>query len=81
LKKLKTPGLGIRQVMQQTREEVVQLAKSVNAEQRPAIYDEVVGGEIYLNGEDRVPQRGVAFLRPPSAPVWAGWIRPAWRPG
>jgi len=51
LKHLATPGKGLRTVMVETREEVVRLARAIGVEQRPALYDEVVGGDLFLNGE------------------------------
>ncbi|MGH6925211.1 MAG: SUMF1/EgtB/PvdO family nonheme iron enzyme [Propylenella sp.] len=50
LEKLATPGLGVRDVMIETREEVVRLTRAIGVEQRPTLYDEVTGGDVYLSG-------------------------------
>jgi uncharacterized caspase-like protein len=55
LKHLATPGKGLRDVMVATCEDVVNLARSIGVEQRPALYDEVIGGDIFLAGEADQP--------------------------
>jgi formylglycine-generating enzyme required for sulfatase activity len=48
--KLKTPGLGLRGVITQTRGVVFKMAESVAHEQSPAYYDQIIGDDIYLAG-------------------------------
>ncbi len=67
IQKLATPGLGIRQVMVETRDTVAALARMVGREQRPGFYDEVEGGDVYLAGGG--PTNQVAVVTPiPTAP-------------
>ncbi|MGP0092082.1 MAG: tripartite tricarboxylate transporter substrate-binding protein [Xanthobacteraceae bacterium] len=47
---LVTPGLDLKELAGQVRENVAQLASTVQHNQRPAYYDETVGGRIYLAG-------------------------------
>jgi hypothetical protein len=53
IEKLKTPGLGLREVAVQTRDSVVTLASSVGQDQIPALYEQIVGGDVYLAGPPR----------------------------
>jgi hypothetical protein len=48
LKKIERPGVPIDRLVREVREEVVQLAKSVNHEQVPALYDQSLG-EFYFH--------------------------------
>ncbi len=43
LQEMQKPGVPVDQVLRNVREQVVQLARSVNHEQVPALYDQVVG--------------------------------------
>jgi hypothetical protein len=47
---LTKPGLGLGELAVEVREEVVRLAASVQHNQRPAYYDETIGGQVYLTG-------------------------------
>ena len=51
LKQLKQPGLGLGTVVKNTKEEVYRLAKSVAHKQTPSVYDQLFGGDVFLNGE------------------------------
>jgi uncharacterized protein len=52
---LSTPGVDLKELAGQVRENVARLATSVQHEQRPAFYDETIGGNIYLAG---LPKEG-----------------------
>uniref|UniRef100_UPI004048CC44 hypothetical protein n=1 Tax=Rheinheimera sp. TaxID=1869214 RepID=UPI004048CC44 len=43
LEKMSQPGIPVDSVLRQVKKEVVRLAKSVNHEQVPALYDQTVG--------------------------------------
>jgi len=62
LKEIERPGLSADRVLRNVREEVVKIARTINHEQVPALYDQVVG-EFYF--------------RPPNANVGAGGTAPA----
>jgi formylglycine-generating enzyme required for sulfatase activity len=47
---LTKPGLDLQNLAGEVREEVARLAGSVHHDQRPAYYDETIGGRIYLAG-------------------------------
>jgi hypothetical protein len=47
---LKRPGLDLRDLAFEVREEVAQIAQAAGYDQRPAYYDETIGGRIYLAG-------------------------------
>jgi uncharacterized protein len=51
LKQLKQPGQGLGTVVKNTKEEVFKLAKSIAHKQTPSVYDQLFGGDIFLNGE------------------------------
>lgn len=53
VEKLKTPGLELRAVAQETRRTVATLAERAGHDQFPAYYDQIVGGDIYLAGPPR----------------------------
>jgi Bacterial SH3 domain len=83
LPKLSKPDMDFTALAIDVREDVAKLAGSVGHEQRPAYYDETIGGRIYLAGLPRpdsgsgamptVPQQSreamyvVANTRPPDA--------------
>ena len=50
---LTRPGLGLGDLAVEVREEVARLAASVKHDQRPAYYDETIGGRVYLAGLPR----------------------------
>lgn len=54
LENFKTPGLGLKQVIQKTREDIYQLAKSINYSQSPAVYDQLFGDDVYLSGKPAI---------------------------
>jgi formylglycine-generating enzyme required for sulfatase activity len=67
------PGLGLGDLVVEVREEVARLAASVQHDQRPAYYDETIGGRVYLAGlprEDAKPPI-VQPAADPAAQVWA----------
>lgn len=51
LKQLKQPGLGLGDVVKNTKQEVFRLAKTVAHKQTPSVYDQLFGGDVFLNGE------------------------------
>jgi hypothetical protein len=48
LKEIERPGISIDKVLRNVREEVVQIAKSVNHEQVPALYDQSLGDFYFI---------------------------------
>jgi uncharacterized caspase-like protein len=50
---LTRPGLNLRDLADEVRDEVERLAASVKHDQRPAFYDETIGGRVYLAGLPR----------------------------
>ena len=60
LKEIERPGVSADRVLRNVREEVVKIAKTINHEQVPALYDQVVG-EFYF----RPPEAGTAGGSPP----------------
>jgi hypothetical protein len=50
---LSKPGLDLGALAVEVREEVAQLAASIGHDQRPAYYDETIGGRVYLAGTSR----------------------------
>jgi hypothetical protein len=66
---LKKPGLDLRDLAFEVREEVAQIAQAAGYDQRPAYYDETIGGRIYLAG---LPppnmSAGAAATPPPASP-------------
>jgi formylglycine-generating enzyme required for sulfatase activity len=67
------PGLGLGDLAVEVREEVSRLAASVRHDQRPAYYDETIGGRVYLAGLPREePKLPIAqSLADPAAQAWA----------
>jgi TPR repeat protein len=47
---LATPGLDLGALSVEVREEVARLASTIGHDQRPAYYDETIGGRVYLAG-------------------------------
>jgi hypothetical protein len=47
---LERPGVDLKEMATEVREEVARLASSVQHDQRPAYYDETIGGRVYLAG-------------------------------
>jgi hypothetical protein len=62
LRNFQISGLGLKQVIERTREDVYQLAKSVKHDQSPAVYDLLFGGDVLLLGE---PEKIVDPVVPP----------------
>jgi uncharacterized caspase-like protein len=50
---LSRPGLDLGALAVEVREEVARLAASIGHDQRPAYYDETIGGRVYLAGAPR----------------------------
>ncbi len=50
IEKLKTPGLDLKAVATQTRQDVFKMAEAIGHEQIPAYYDQIIGGDVYLAG-------------------------------
>jgi hypothetical protein len=51
---LTRPGIDLATLAIEVREEVARIARGAGYGQRPAYYDETIGGRIYLNGEPPV---------------------------
>jgi uncharacterized caspase-like protein len=66
---LTKPGLGLGDLAFEVREEVARLAASVQHDQRPAYYDETIGGRVYLAG---LPSRQEEKPAEPSKLATAG---------
>jgi formylglycine-generating enzyme required for sulfatase activity len=52
---LAKPGLDLSALAVEVREEVARLARTVGHDQRPAYYDETIGGKVYLAGLGAAP--------------------------
>ncbi len=50
IKEMKTPGENVYDVLRHVREQVVSLAKSVNHDQMPAMYDQSLGDFFFVHG-------------------------------
>jgi formylglycine-generating enzyme required for sulfatase activity len=72
--RLTKPGLDLRDLAYEVREEVARIAATAGHDQRPASYDETIGGRIYLAGP---PPAGGQVIRPVSPP--GGDAAQAWR--
>lgn len=69
LKEMKKPGVPVHEALRKVRAEVVKIAKSVNHQQTPAIYDQAVGSFFFVPGQrvaEPVPQ---SFPNTPPAAV------------
>jgi hypothetical protein len=62
---LARPGVDLKELATEVREEVARLAASVRHDQRPAYYDETIGGQVYLAGLPR--EEKPSSEKPPSA--------------
>jgi hypothetical protein len=71
---LTRPGLDLGALAVEVREQVSALAGSVGHDQRPAYYDETIGGRIYLAGQ---PKATDALASLAAAPAPAGFAPPA----
>jgi formylglycine-generating enzyme required for sulfatase activity len=71
--RLAQPGLDLAELAIGVREEVAQLAGTVGHDQRPAYYDETIGGRIYLAGLPGSEPARPAQVSPPdqAAQAWA----------
>ena len=56
LEKLITPGIDLKVVATETRKQVSALAQAFGAEQIPAYYDQLLGGDVFLAGPVRPAQ-------------------------
>jgi len=56
LREMRRPGVSVRRLLQDVRAEVDQLAKTVNHEQFPALYDEMRGDFTFFAGKPAVAQ-------------------------
>ncbi len=72
IREIEKPGVPAEQILKNVRDQVVALARGVNHEQVPALYDQSIG-EFYF-----VPAESVAAAAPRSAPAGEA---PATRPG
>ena len=69
LKEMRRPGVPVRDVLENVREEVVRLAKEVGHEQMPAIYDQALGKFYFVPGVAAVPGGTTNVEEVPPAPV------------
>jgi uncharacterized protein len=65
---LTRPGLALGDLAVEVREEVARVAASVHHNQRPAYYDETIGGRVYLAGLPKDGETGLSITRPPAIP-------------
>jgi hypothetical protein len=67
------PGLDLSTLAVEVREEVAKLAGTVGHDQRPAYYDETIGGRVYLAGvrSDGKPDTNPAASRSEAERAWA----------
>jgi hypothetical protein len=66
---LKRPGVDLRDLAFEVREEVARIAQAAGYDQRPAYYDETIGGRIYLAGLPPAnTSAGGAVPPPPAGP-------------
>jgi TPR repeat protein len=65
---LTRPGLALGDLAVEVREEVARVAASVHHNQRPAYYDETIGGRVYLAGLPKEGETGLSIARPPGIP-------------
>jgi hypothetical protein len=71
---LAKPGLHLGDLAIEVREQVAQLADTIGHEQRPAYYDETIGGRIYLAGlPPAVSVGGNASASPPAVDPATAW--------
>lgn len=78
LKEMKTPGVPVHETLRKVRAEVVRIAKSVNHQQTPAIYDQAVGNFFFVQGrrpaetapvvEAEVEERPAPVIAKPAPP-------------
>jgi uncharacterized caspase-like protein len=72
---LTTPGVDLKELAAQVRENVAQLAASVQHDQRPAYYDETIGGRVYLAGLPKDGEATPSIAQPaaldPAERAWA----------
>jgi hypothetical protein len=66
LRKLQTPGLGLRSLAFETQGEVAALAASVGREQTPGVYSQIIGEDVYLSGRS-APAAAPAPAAPPAS--------------
>lgn len=88
LKEMKTPGVPVHETLRKVRSEVVRVAKSVNHQQTPAIYDQAVGNFFFVPGgrpadstavevQEEAPAAPAIVAKPVPRPVE---VRPAPEP-
>jgi hypothetical protein len=70
---LTKPGLGLGDLAVEVREEVSRLAASVQHDQRPAYYDETIGGRVYLAGLPREEAKPPIAQPPAADPAAQSW--------
>lgn len=66
---LTRPDIHLGDLAVEVREQVARLADTVHHEQRPAYYDELVGGKFYLAGLSKAPAAPPPAMQAPAAPV------------
>jgi hypothetical protein len=76
LPELRRPGIDLTTLALDVREEVARLAQIAGRDQRPAYYDETLGGRIYLTGLPPAEDARSATSPPPLAPEAAqrAWL-------
>jgi Caspase domain len=70
---LARPGVDLKELATEVREEVARLAASVRHDQRPAYYDETIGGPVYLAGLPREEKPPSVKPRDPCAAAADHW--------
>jgi hypothetical protein len=69
LEEMQRPGVEVHQVVQSVRRRVDTLAKSVNHDQVPALYDQVVGDFMFYPADTAAPSQQIAYIPPSPPPV------------
>ena len=69
VRSLQKPGLHLGDLAFEVREEVARLARTIGHDQRPASYDETLGGRIYLAGRPAAEPPGNVPAGGPFVPV------------
>jgi formylglycine-generating enzyme required for sulfatase activity len=70
---LTRPGIDLATLAIEVREEVARIAKTAGYAQRPAYYDETIGGRVYLNGEPLPGAPGTAGVPAGTAADEVAW--------
>jgi formylglycine-generating enzyme required for sulfatase activity/uncharacterized caspase-like protein len=69
---LKKPGVDLRDLAYEVREEVARIAQTAGHVQRPAYYDETIGGRVYLAGTSTAKEQ-ISRDPPPASDAAQAW--------